>query len=351
MKIGIVSEASEVLESELKSITKELNKLHIDYTLLLNTSEDIEKECVKISELDVDYIILIGGDRLILKTLLNLRNRMIPIISLSGRRSAGFLSISGVENFPIILRELIKGNYIIEDKIRLEANLNDKYTPPALNEISIFNRLSGMIIRYSLYIDNDFIWKDTADGVIISTPTGSTAYALSAGGPIIKDEDVFVIVPVNSLNPMHKPIVTSSRSTILLTDLEPNKDVFIIDGQIREVISSKEIVIKKSKFNAKFVKINYAEAYDIEKKLSNRLLSKRIRTHLANLPPSAKLVFKILEYEGSLTTKELIEKTGLPQRTLSYALKKLSAEKLITRKFYDRDARIQVYSINISDRD
>lgn len=351
MKVGIVSEVSEVLESELKSIIRELNKLHIEYVLSFSISEDIEKKDVKISEIDADYIIIIGGDRLILRTLLDLRDRETPIVSLSGRRSTGFLSITGVENLPIILRELIRGNYTVEDRIRLEADLDGKYTSSALNEFSIFNRSSGMIIRYSLYINNDFIWRDTADGVIISTPTGSTAYALSAGGPIVKDGDMIVIVPVNTLNPMHKPIVTSSKSTILLTDLEPNKDILIMDGQIRKVIPSRELVIKRSKFNAKFVKINYAEIYDIEKKLSNRLLSKKVRMHLTNLPPSAKLVFKTLEYEGSLTTKELIEKTGLSPRTLSYALKKLLDGKIIIRRFHDRDARIQVYSINVGDRD
>ena len=341
MKLKIVYEDDEISKKDIDEIEKILDRLNIRYILSDASSQEHEDTD------NCNYIIVIGGDRLILKTLLQLSDRSIPIISLHGRRSKGFLPISSIENISQVIMEVIRGNYYIEEKIRLLAIANDSSLPPALNELAIFSKLSGKLIRYSLMINDEFIWRDDSDGVIISTPTGSTAYALSAGGPIIKDGNTIEIVPVNTLIPTHRPIITSSSNIIKVSDLCPSETVLIIDGQVRINIESSEILVKRAEYNARFLKLKLDIGNDIDKKLARRLSSQAVSTSLEDLPPSAKLVFKILEYEGALTTKEITNKTGLPARTVRYALNLLLDKRLIIKRYYNRDARISVYILNI----
>ncbi len=341
MRIKIVYDEGEVTKEDVFEIERFLSRLNINYEWIKLSQNNL----VDIG--DSDYIIVVGGDRLILRTLLSLPDKSIPIVSLNGRRSKGFLSISGVENLPEVVKEIIRGNYSIENRIRLSAMTNDSTLAPALNELAIFSKYSGKLIRYTLTINDEFIWRDNADGVIIATPTGSTAHALSAGGPIIKDGDVFAIVPVNSLIPTHKPIITSSSNTIIIDDLRPNEDILIIDGQIRHSINTETIVIRKAEYDAKFLRLRIDTSSDFDRRLARRAGSQTVTASLEDLPPSAKLVYKVLEYEGPLTTREIISKTGLPPRTVRYAINLLIDKRLVVKRHFDRDARVSVYSINM----
>ncbi len=348
MRIGLVCGESEVLEEDIKKICRLFNKLDIRYQLSNTVAKLAGMKGSTIEDMDVDYLIVVGSDRDVLRTLLKLSDREVPVICISGRRSKGFLAVADIENIPDVIKELIRRNYIIERRTRITALIDGEETPSALNEIAIFSKLSGKIIRYSLIINDEFIWRDEADGVIISTPTGSTAYALSAGGPIVKDADVFSIVPVNTLIPTHKPIVTSSSNKILISDLKPNDSILIIDGQIRKQINTSQVLIKKAKYPAKFVKILIDQVGDLDRKLARRSLMRSMEALLLrDLPPSAKLVFKVLEYEGALTTREIIAKTNLPARTVSYALKTLINKGLVIKRSHARDARKSVYIVNI----
>jgi DNA-binding MarR family transcriptional regulator len=134
---------------------------------------------------------------------------------------------------------------------------------------------------------------------------------------------------------------------VKIDGLDPNEAVLIIDGQIRVDIESSGIVIKRTEHDAKFLHLKTDIGNFIDKKLERRASHKVVSTSLEGLPPSAKLVFKVLEYEGPLTTREILSKTQLPPRTVRYALNNLIKKGLVIKRFYDRDARLSVYSINI----
>lgn len=342
MKIAIVYDKGELNDPDVSRINRLLSKLSIESVVTQYNPGHLREE---IGNLNPDIVALVGGDKLILKSLLEIGNTEACFLCLSGRRTRGFFSTLSVDELPDALGSLIRRSFVIEERIRIEAKVGDKSYPPALNEVALFSKLSGSLTRYSLILGDELIWRDVADGVIVATPTGSTAYALSAGGPILKDVDAFVIVPVNSLMHTHKPIVTSTNKTIALAELEPNENVLIVDGQLRINVDHSEVQLRKSKYSAKFIRITPVEIGGLDKKLNKRIPTKKTYEALAELPPSAKLVYKVLEYEGPLTTKEVVSKTGLPARTANYALKLLLDKGLVFKKSLDRDARINVYAV------
>jgi len=338
MKISVIYGYSEASPDDLKYIENLLGKYDIESSIMY--VDDLEK-----LDKDIDLIITIGGDDIILKTLLYLYDKEIPLLSLYGRRSRGFLYVAGINLFPELLNEIIRRNYIVEDRVRLAIKMGSKTLPPVLNDAVILSKVSGRLIRYSLYINNEFIWRDDADGVIVSTPTGSTAYALSAGGSIIKDANVFEIVPINTLIPTHKPIVTSSKNRILICDLTPDEYILILDGQIRIEIDTDKIEFYRSKYRARFIKLRDSTNFSIDKRLVRRMIPSAEADILKDMPPSAKLIYKVLEYEGPLTYRELLIKSGLPARTLRYALNKLLSRGIIIKSHLDRDVRKMIYML------
>ncbi|WP_243674867.1 hypothetical protein [Vulcanisaeta distributa] len=131
-----------------------------------------------------------------------------------------FLNSVDITNLDKALTTIVDGNYDIEEILRLSVNIKGKKLPYAINEVAIFPARSAMTLEYSLYVNNEYLWHDVADGLIISTPTGSTAYAMSAGGPLIHSRaQVIEIVPVNSTNLARVPVIVPSDSVIMIRDL------------------------------------------------------------------------------------------------------------------------------------
>lgn len=350
MKIGLVSSPDEISIDDLKYILRIFNSLKINALVENSIAKLVGIRGCNLGEIsDVNYVFIIGSDRTILKTLLYINDKSIPVISLSGRGVKSFLSVASIEDFTSIIKRIIKGDYEVINKLRIEAEVNGQKLPPALNEIALFARLSGKMLRYSLIINNEFIWRDEGDGVIISTPTGSTAYALSAGGVIVMgDANVIEIVPVNTTILTHRPIITSAINKVVIDEINPSDCTLIIDGQLRENIDSGRIIIRKSRYHAKFISFPHEEYSLIYRKLKRRVISIDEEVNLKALPPSSKFIFKVLRYEGPLTTRELINKTGLPPRTVSHALRILLNKGLVMKKSYSRDSRQKLYSINYS---
>ncbi|BDR93257.1 winged helix-turn-helix transcriptional regulator [Vulcanisaeta souniana] len=285
-----------------------------------------------------DIIGIVGTDRFIIMNLHRLNSWDGPILTVGFGIS--FLNSIDITSLDKAIPNIITGNYDTEEILRLAVDIKGKRLPNAVNEVAIFPAKSAITIEYSLYVNGEYVWHDVADGLIVSTPTGSTAYAMSAGGPLIHSRArVLEIVTVNSTNLARVPIIVPSDSTIEIRDLISRSRVeIIIDGSIRSYAGS-EVRIMSGR-PIKLIRIgNMSSSIGrYEKKLS--LLSNM------DLPPSAKFILKILEYEGQLTQKEIMEKTMLPSRTVRNALNILIRKGLIKRQVILRgNKEVAIYSL------
>ncbi len=330
---------------DLDFIVKLSRELEIDLYDIKSISDESAKN-LKMK----DILVVIGSDRTILRLLLYLNDISIPILPLYGHGIRSFLSVKHIEELPYLIKKLLRDEYRIERRVRLKLEAEGRKYPPILNEIAILSGRTGCIIKHLLKINDEVIWRDESDGVLISTPTGSTAYALSAGGPIItSDTGVVEIVPVNSLILTHRPIITSAKNVISISDIYPSDYILILDGQLRYDMNRDSLIIKKADKDAYFVKFPMEGYPLLESKLKDKvILGSMKHIDIKRLSPSARLIYNTLRYEGGLTLKELLGKTGLTRRTLLRALKSLKEKDLVIRKTYSRDTRQAIYFLKNS---
>ncbi len=321
-----------------REIINFFKKNKIDYYLDEGINLQGNKE--KIKNINADAIIAVGDDNLILNTFRELGEKQIPLLGIASSQS--FLSQCDASNFQDCIKLLENKKYTVFNRSRIVATFNNKKTPIALNDIGIFSAKSASLLRYTLNLNNKKFMTDTGDGLVISTPTGSTGYSFSAGGPVILDEpNIFSITPISSLD-KHTPLIIKDNTKVKITDMQAHSPIAIVDGAIRIPLKGDTITIEKSKYSANF--IQFSREYNIENKLKKRTATLNIE-RIKNLPPSAKMIYKILTYEGSLTQKEIINNTYLPERTVRHALELLIKKNLIVKQPYLNDARQTVYSV------
>lgn len=268
----------------------------------------------------------------------------VPVVAASSESVSFFTEISPV-NLQYTLTSILNQKYDVDNYHRVVFLDSGRSMPiPALNEIAIFPKDSALLMNYTLIIDKNQLYRGRADGLIVSTSLGSTGYALSSGGPIaFGNPDVLIIVPVNPLNKEHIPLVVPIDSEIKLVNLRSRSPLeAIIDGQIRIGIDE-EVLVRKSSSTARIIRFHAKK--NILAKLRNRLVELDLRS-LERVPPSAKYIFKLLLTEGEMTQKELIESTGLPNRTVRNALSILKEKGVINQRPHLRDARQSIYFVD-----
>jgi NAD+ kinase len=319
----------------LSQLIKSLEESHIQ-TLIMNSSNQAIAK-------DVDLVLVPGGDRGILNYFHKVSVESAPVLGIYESNSTGFLAQIDIKEIEKIKDKLKSGNYDVREEERLAVNVDGKDVEPVLNDVAIFSNKSAILMEHFLRINNKDIWHDNSDGVIIATPIGSTAYAMSAGGPIVlQNSHVFVAISVNSLDNTRRPLIVSSDSSIEIADITSSHHCeVILDGTFRIKISDK-LLCHKHEFPAKLVTLNnnYSATNIIEKKV-------KYAEDLLKMPPSAKLILKTLEYEGTMTQKDLINKTMLPERTIRLSLSHLLNRGYVKKKISLRDARQKIYELKI----
>ena len=210
------------------------------------TASSVSYDVLNVDELNYGYDIVcaIGGDGTILKVSRFYARHSVPVMGINLGR-LGFLSL--VSPYVIDkLGEIIKTKqYVIRERMMLKSLDNT-----ALNDIVIKGHSSARTSRFNLYINNNLVCDYIADGIIISTPTGSTAYGLSAGGPILHPGfDAMVIVPICAHTMSARPLVVPSKEIITVKSEDEALDM-TCDGQVT-VKDVNEVVIEQSQFKAK----------------------------------------------------------------------------------------------------
>ena len=207
----------------------------------------------------VDYVISMGGDGTFLEAANKVGDRVIPILGVNMGR-LGFLADVLPSEIDTTLDHVLRGDHIIEDHtvIKLETNGETvECNPFALNDIAVLKRDSASMISIRAYVNGDFLVNHQADGLIIATPTGSTAYSLSNGGPIIVPQSgSLCITPVapHSLN--IRPIVINDTSVIELEVCSRSHNFLVaVDGRSMKMAEETRLTIRKAPYTIKLIKL------------------------------------------------------------------------------------------------
>ena len=242
------------LDSLITSLKKYSNEVFIedssDYKNDSLTSLSHEEFSSK-----ADLIIVFGGDGTLLGSARRYLKFNIPILGIN-MGTVGFLTDIKIEDFESVIKDIIDGNCKIEERNLVSATFNNT-TVYGLNEIVIHSGAYTQLMRYRLSVNEKVVYEQRSDGLIIATPTGSTAYALSAGGPIIHPElDVWTILPMLPQSISSRPFVISSNEQVKVNLLRGPLESAKICADGQEDISApylKDIKISKMKDKLRLV--------------------------------------------------------------------------------------------------
>ncbi|WP_291562108.1 MULTISPECIES: NAD(+)/NADH kinase [unclassified Clostridium] len=227
---------------------------------------------------DLDLLIALGGDGTILRAARAVEKFETPILAVNIGH-LGFLSSIELSDFEEAVKRILNKEFRIDDRMMIKCSLpksNSEYYYTALNDIVVSKGTLSRAISYYIYIDNTFYINYKADGLIISTPTGSTAYSLSAGGPIIYPTlDIISITPICPISVGIKTIVLHSENKINIKIKSYSEDAYLnIDGQnVVELNHDEEVFVEVLSRKCKLIKFN---DYNYFKVLRKKIISRSI---------------------------------------------------------------------------
>lgn len=241
-KLESINSSIFIYEPFYKIIKEKIN-FNSNY-LIFNTHKEIIHK--------VDFLFSIGGDGTLLDTITLVRNSEIPVLGINLGK-LGFLSSIPKDKIIPAIDEISKGKYKLDKRTLLKLETSNNLFGElnyALNDCIIHKKDPFSLLTISATVNDEFVNSYWADGLIIATPTGSTAYSLSAGGPIIMPgSENFVISPIATHNLTVRPIVIPDNSIIKINIIGEKKDFFVsLDSRSETVNSSIELIIKKEEF-------------------------------------------------------------------------------------------------------
>jgi len=208
---------------------------------------------------DVSFLVSLGGDGTFLKSFMVAKNKSIPVVGINSGR-LGFLSDISRDEIEKALNSILEGNIIIDERTVLELEIVKNSGSEffyALNEITVTKLDSASMINIHAFVNGEFLNTYWADGLIIATPTGSTAYSLSAGGPILSpDSENFVICPIAPHNLTVRPMVVPDHHSITL-QVEGRGLHFLtsVDSKSEAINFTEILRIKKASFKVKTIRL------------------------------------------------------------------------------------------------
>jgi len=257
--IYVKEKSGEVIDSQnLDALILSLKK-HTSNVYIEETSEYKNSSLVSLKYNDfvskIDLIIVFGGDGTLLRAARNYLEHNIPILGIN-MGTVGFLTDIKIEDFESVIKDVLVGNCEIEERNLVCASFGNN-SVYGLNEIVIHSGAYTQLMRYRLSVNEKIVYEQRSDGLIIATPTGSTAYALSAGGPIIHPGvDVWTILPMLPQSMSSRPFVISSDQIAEVNLLNGPLDEAKICADGQDDISVpyiKDITISKMKETLRLV--------------------------------------------------------------------------------------------------
>ena len=263
MKIGLIGkEENPDTVKVAKRIIEKFSSDNIKWTIEKQLAKLLNLEGVnktKVPEMS-DILIVLGGDGTFLGAARLVRDLETPIVGIN-MGSLGFLTEIQIDEIDSLLEEIINGNYTIEERIKLTVHLHRKEEKIAeynvLNDVVINKGALARIIELETFLNAEKLSTFRADGLIISTPTGSTAYNLAAGGPIVSPGlNCMIITPICPFKLSNRPIVIPDSYEIKTFLHSQKGDVFLtLDGQVGiSLMEGDRVEVKKASHSLKFIK-------------------------------------------------------------------------------------------------
>ena len=209
---------------------------------------------------EMDLLISFGGDGTLLDTVTMIKDSNIPVLGINAGR-LGFLANITQEDIDLAVKALKNKDYKLDHrsllKVKSKTLSEVKTSNFALNEITVHKKDSSSMLKIDAFLDNEFLNSYWADGLIISTPTGSTAYSLSCGGPIISPgSNNFVITPVSPHNLNLRPMVVGDQVVIRLrAESRESQFLLTMDSRSITIENNEEILISKADFSIKLIEL------------------------------------------------------------------------------------------------
>ena len=267
MRFGItarpnVKEGVKLAQEALNFLEESGNQVLVETPL----SKKIGGEHAEIEEMDVHVMVAIGGDGTVLRAL---QKNDAPVFSINAG-SLGFLTAARPDEMIFAFERILRGEYIIDERIKLKIEMNGQRLSDATNEVVVHTSQIAKIRDFQLFIDGELVDTIRADGMIFATPTGSTCYAMSVGSPILfPGLKAFVIVPIAPFKLSSRALVISSESVMEVRLNEARKNcVVVVDGQETEKMTPHDVfTVSLSEKKARFIRFGQDFYRNIKEKL------------------------------------------------------------------------------------
>jgi len=261
MRIGVVArfdveEAVEMAEKIVEFLMENEVDTLLDSQLATHLKQHESIAC-DLEDMDVDMVVAVGGDGTVLRTQGIINRKKIPLVGIN-MGAVGFLTEIDPDDALNALEQVLNGNYFVEKRTQLKI-CHNKQLHSALNEVVLMTQKPAKMLHIEISVDDEVVEELRADGLIVATPSGSTAYSMSAGGPIVDPRvDAFIIVPICPFKLGARPFVVPNDSVIKVKFLRKGKKaVAVIDGQqVEEIDYMDEIVFRKADSYAYFVRLS-----------------------------------------------------------------------------------------------
>ncbi len=207
----------------------------------------------------LDFLLSIGGDGTLLSSVHLIADRDIPVLGVNFGH-LGFLTTAGRDNIDSLVSDLMAGRYTLEPRTLLHVVARyegGELSTFALNEVSLHRFVEEPLLSTDLFVSDDFVATYAGDGIIVATPTGSTAYSLSCGGPILTpDSGCLVITPIGVHNLTLRPIIVPDSATLrLVTHHQPQQFSLGMDSRRQPLPHGAEVTLSRERFSIRLVRL------------------------------------------------------------------------------------------------
>ncbi len=260
-KVGLVSRLDEPQALDVAAtLAKQLRKKGIAVTAEVELAKRGRLGGGReLSDLKADLIVTVGGDGTVLKTAMSIPEPETPILAVNmGRR--GYLTEVEPSKAQRAIQLFMKGKCRLEKRAKLAVHLNGTHVVDALNELVISSGSPSKMLDLRLAVDSEPLLEFRGDGVIVSTATGSTAYALSAGGPVVDSSvDAFVVTFICPLEFLRPTVLSMERSLAIYLKNPKLRALVVADGRFqRELTQDVKLVVRKAQHYTVFVRLGPA---------------------------------------------------------------------------------------------